>query len=299
MATHFGSLRAFLERCDEHGFGPNEIQRLIESWDVIKLIGEGKLTRETLAQSLVSLVNPYTSERVDLQWGYPRGWRPTTVEAQLSVLREYYSDLDGSHVLGIAQDMEAPEGADGIFVVPKLSRMAEQYETEDPYGAGYGQLLANTVLTHLADKRKFYNYRAGELGSDRLRMRQYTAGVLQSQEADTPGDFLVFPAQTGKKWGGYSPRNARWEMEHGNANAEFPLPAWVGGHILLTNPSRLSEYRHLIIDCPGDEYRFGPGGVFEGCLYFDLFDGGRLYLDYRWLDDPSADAGSGSGFVGA
>ncbi|HRN96592.1 MAG TPA: hypothetical protein PLD54_04050, partial [Candidatus Levybacteria bacterium] len=109
-------------------------------------------------------------------------------------------------------------------------------------------------------------------------------------EADTQGDFLVIAAQTGKKWGGYSPRNACWEIEHGGI--EFPLEPWTVGHILLTNPKRLEKSEHLIIDCPGVEYVYEPA-VGSG-LYFG-FAGDRLLS--RRIDYAVDSCGSGSGFL--
>ena len=242
-------------------------------------------------------VNPFVEEKTDLRWFYSDGWKPTSVEEQLAVLQGFYPDLDGSHVAEIAAGITVPEDADGLFVVPKPSSIAAKLRISDPFGEGYGQMLEASVLAHLASQRKFHNYRAGELTPDRVRVRQSAAYAIRKLEEEQPeGDFLVFPAQTGKKWGGYSPQNAQWNIERKSEN-EFPLPAWCVGHIILTNPTRLDRYEILWIACPGDEYRFEDDVEFQYCLYF-YFNDGQLGFSLRWLDDAVDFCGSASGFSG-
>ncbi|HEY4695056.1 MAG TPA: hypothetical protein VIH52_03820 [Candidatus Nanoarchaeia archaeon] len=292
--TPWGPLKALFERFDEHNFGRTEIQRLVENADTLVQIGNGTLTREVINQIIKQVINPFAKEKVEVRYFYPEGWKPTSVEEQLSVLQGFYPDLDGSHVVEIAGGIIGPLDTDGLFVVPKPSSVAAKLGINDPYGAGYGQLLEAAVLTHLAGQRNFHNYRAGELTPDRVRVRQSTAEALRKLEEATPGDFLVFFAQTGKKWGGYSPRNARWEMER--AASEFALPAWCVGNILLTNPNRLDKFEHLCIDCPGDEYRFKPVGEFELCLCFD-FDSDELHFGRGFVVRANGSYGSASGFA--
>ncbi|HRN96593.1 MAG TPA: hypothetical protein PLD54_04055, partial [Candidatus Levybacteria bacterium] len=171
MATQFGSLKALLERFEEHRFGPAEVQRLVESWDVLARIGKGELTRDMLSQVIMA-INPYTSEKVDVRYFYPRGWKPTKVDEQLAVLQKTYTGLDGSHVVGLAKATPVSADVDGIFVIPKPSSIAAQLGIHDPFGTGYGQLLERGVLTHLGNQRKFYNYRTGQLTPELCRMRQ-------------------------------------------------------------------------------------------------------------------------------
>ena len=294
--TTWGPLKALFERFDEHNFGRTEIQRLVEHADALVQIGNGTLTREIISQIIKQVVNPFAKEKVEVRYFYPDGWKPTSVEEQLSVLQGFYPGLVGSHVVEIAGGIIGPLDADGLFVVPKPGSVAAKLGIEDPFGEGYGQLLETTVLVHLAGQRKFHNYRAGKLTPDRVRVRRSTADALRKLEEKTPGDFLVFLAQTGKKWGGYSPRNSRWEMERGTA--EFALPAWVVGHIVLTNPARLDKNEHLFVDCPGDEYRFEDAAEFPYCLHFRFRDGRLEFLGSGWLDAANDGCGSASGFSG-
>lgn len=286
-----GPTEGLIERFGEHNFGPAEIQRLVESWDVLQGIAQGTIVREALNQSL-STINPYISEWVRPQRVYPKGWKSTS-EDQLAVLRGFYPELDSLHVLRLAQDMRVPLDADGIVVIPKLSRVAEVLGVEDPYGVGYVGLL-EVVCGYLAKKHKFYNYRTEQLTPELCQVRTSTAAAIQTLEQEQEGDFLVFPAQMGTRWAGYSPRNSTWQMEYGST--EFPLDVWAGGNILLTNPEGLGRNDHLIIDCPGTEIRFGPGEAFQYCLDF-YFNEGRLSLGLRWLFNPLYCTGAASGFV--
>ncbi|MEX0621880.1 MAG: hypothetical protein WD187_02720 [Candidatus Woykebacteria bacterium] len=284
------------EKPDPRGFAQN----LISNWGAIQVIGRGVIDQATFEAAVKEVVNPFAEEKEELRWFYPDGWKPTTVEGQLAILQEVYVDLalNGSHVEGYAAGITVPEAADGLFVVPKPSSIAAKLGiTVDPLVEGYGQLLEGSLLDRLEKQRKFKNYRAGQLTPDRVRMRQSAADEIRKLEAEQPeGDFLVFPAQTGMKWGGYSPQNARWDIEHKSEN-EFPLPAWCVGHILLTNPGRLEAYEILWIDCPGDEYRFEGEVGFGRCLYV-RFVGGRLEFCSRWLRHAYDSCGSASGFSG-
>lgn len=269
-------------------------QNLISNWGAVQTIGRGEVDQAAFMEAVKGIVNPYASEQVETRFFYPEGWSPTSVEEQLAVLQWFYPELDGKHVLQLVEGMSVPDGADGLFVIPKLSNIAAKLGIDEPYGKGYGKMLETTVLVHLANQRKFHNYRTGEMGADRLHIRQSAAEAIRSLEAETQGDFLILPAQTGMKWGGYSPRNARWEMEHGTT--EFPLEAWVVGHILLTNPERLGRYQDLVIDCPGVDYRLRHGDGPDDCLYFS-FDYGKLYLGNGWVGGADDVTGSASGFL--
>lgn len=272
MATQFGSLRAFLERCDEHGFGPVEIQRLVESWDILKLIGEGTLTREMLKQITEQAVNPFVGEKTEHLDLY-------TVEEQVKALQELYPDMDSSQVVKLSKRIPVPYHAGGLFVIPKPSSVAARMGINDPYGAGYYQLLETTVLVYLARQQKFSNWLEEETGRGHLRMRESTADALQRLEEEQSGDYLVFAAQLGTKWDRYIPHDAKSEMEL--SNNEFPLPAWVVGHILLTGCEIHGEFEHVIIDCVGDEYLFEPDIVFSNYLFF-IFGRSESVLSHRW-----------------
>ena len=271
------------------------LQNLISNWGAVQVIGRGEIDQATFQVAIKDIVNPFVEDKTNLRWFYPRGWEPIGVLEQLSVLQGFYPDLNGSRVIDIAARITVPKAADGLFVCPKPSGVAAKLGISEPFGEGYGQMLEASVLDHLARQRRFYNCHGGNMTSDDVRMRQTAVDAIRKLEAEHPeGDFLVFPAQTGLKWGGYSPQNACWEIEH-KSEFEFPLPAWFGGHIILSNQARLKAHEILVIDCPGDKYRFGGGSA--ECLSFS-FDSGRLVFGGKWLNYSSGLSGSASGFFG-
>jgi len=267
--------------------------------DVHGSYGSGRTTRsytpDELKLHIARTVDLVANESVSRE-------RLESLEAQLRDVKNAFADftakfdLNDTRIKGKAEAMSTIKGAEGLFVVPKASSVAARLGIYDPLGAGYGQLLKATIFTFLAKQRAF---RVGvkDLAVERLRMRESAANALRTleQEIQGEGDFLVFPAQTGMKYGGYSVRNARWEIEH--AEWEFPLPTWCVGYMLLANPQRFRQGgRWLGIDCPGDECRTVDGGEFDRILCF-AFDSKTLHLNARRVDRPDGRFGSASGWA--
>lgn len=243
------------------------------------------------------ITNPFWDEKIEPALEYPKNWEPVSITEQLEALRSFYPDLDSSHVESIAENISAPEAADGVFVVPKPSSVAAKRGIEDPFGKGYRRLLEVTVLDHIVKQRNFLYYRGLDVTDDTHRMGQLASDAISRMEEEQSGDYLVFAAQTGKKWAGSSPSFARWEMEHGVR--EFPLPSWCAAHIILTNPKRLEKYEDLGIDCPGDEYRFRGSPEIPNCFsfYFDSFGGDGLWFSTTVGQGGRYRSGSASGFL--
>jgi hypothetical protein len=258
----------------------------------------GDIAEAAIAELLSHIVNPYANERLEPRFFYPEGYTPNSVEEQLTRLLVHLDWLDTSHVEWLAASwaMDTYLQADGLYVVPKPSVLAAHLELSDHWN-NFGLLTEQGPLAVLAASRKFTNYRAGELGPDRYRLAVSARVALEQLEAEQPGDLLVFPAQTGKLYAGFSPRNSRWETEHVTNPSQWPMPAYVDGWIIAANPHRLEKYEHLVIDCPGDEYRFEADGEFDEVLYFYVNGDGALYCDYRWTVDPYDGCGSASGFL--
>lgn len=268
----------------------NFLQRLNESWGAVQQLGRGKAVRDSAV--LVDEANPYASEKTTPRLKYPRGWQPKNVEQQVEILREFYPMLDVSMVGEIARSLHVPSAADGLFVVPKLSAVASD-RIDNPYNTNYG-VMVESVLRKIAEKRALKNWREGQLGATQLRLRETTLEALQRLEKQTEGDYLVFPAQTGRKYAGYSVCNSRWEIEHNTP--EFCLEAWCGTHILLTHPERLTKNTDSFVDLPGTEYSLGSDCEFGNQLYF-LFSVGRLHFTCGLVSYVSRLSGSASGFA--
>lgn len=239
--------------------------------------------------------NPYADEKVDPRFFYPNGYQPRSVGQQVKTILGHLSGLDVSHVEALAASWDKYEQADGLYVVPKPSVLARYLSITDHWD-NFGLLTEQGPLAALVKRRKFTNWRANELGPDRYRLADSAKLALKALEAEQPGDVLVFPAQTGKLFAGFSVRNARWVIEHAANPSQWPLPGYVAGWMVFANQRRLTRYEHLVIDCPGDELRFGPVGEFGFALYFN-FDNDGLYCFGGWIDRPSGRYGSASGFA--
>lgn len=272
-------------------------QNLIERWGAVQLIGRGEVTQAKLIEALSHIeTNPYASEKVKASFSYPSGYKPKSVGDQVKVLLARYDWLDVRHIDSIAKSWGKFAQADGLYVIPKPTSLASRLDIAEHW-ANFGLLTEQGPLEALASQRKFTNLRAGRLGLDRYRLAASAKSALEALEAEQPeGDLLVFPAQTGKLLAGFSPRNSRWDIEHATNPAQWPLPAYVVGWIVYCNPHRLEKYDHLVIDCPGDEYRFGGSAEAGLVLCFD-FDGGELCCYCGDGAYPNGSCGSGSGFL--
>lgn len=266
----------------------------METGGAVQKIGRGEVTQAELVDALTHIQNqnPYASEHTTPRFFYPEGYKPNLVEEQVRLLLELMPDLDASHVEAISKSWQTPDEADGIYVIRKPSVVAVRRGVENPWN-DFGTLAEKGPLADIAAQRRFTNYRAGQLGPDRYRATNSAKDPLRALEAEQPGDFLVFPASTGRLFAGYSPRNSRWEVEH--SESRFPMLLYVGGEILLGNPHRFTRNKDLALDCPGDEYRFGDSAEFGDVLCFSFRDG-RLACGRRPADDPRDRCGSGFGF---
>lgn len=95
------------------------------------------------------------------------------------------------------------------------------------------------------------------LNRKHLRSKEKTAQA-QAKLDEQPGDFWVFPFQFGKRWRGYSVRNAQVRF----AKKEFGLGPYEVAILLLTHPDRITDSGHLCICCAGYEYAPFSNGDF-------------------------------------
>jgi hypothetical protein len=238
-------------------------------------------------------VNPYADEKADSERCYPKDYRPTAPSTQYNKLHKLYPKLDGTHIPEITRALGRLRKSEELYqVVPKLSIVARLHGIEDPFGTGYGQCL-EIMLEHMGKAfPNFVNYRKGKLTDYNVRLLAETREYLEKLEAETPGDFLVIPMQSGKLYRGYSVQNARIEADNAN---QWVFPTWIVGHHLLTHPKRLPDEGFLSIDNGGDEYSPSAGGRFTSSLSFNFWDG-LFKLDNNWASSVSPGYGSASGF---
>jgi len=251
------------------------LQRLIENGDELQADIVASIRR-------LSLSNQYADEEEESNYGYLSGYKPKSMTEQTNFLRQLIPDIGYANEKLAEQPL--PQGAEGYFAIPRWQKIAPTY----------GEALQK-VLDLIKQTRdgKFYNYREGQLGSDRLRQHAKTAKVGAKLGQEQEGyDILVVPCQFGIKHRGRSVRRAREVM---NAQ-EFGLGAFAVACMILTHPERLKHYDDLWIDCAGDEYDPVADGSFGGAPIFS-FGGGGVGFGGDYVGIADGDCGAASGFV--
>lgn len=141
---------------------------------------------------------------------------------------------------------------------------------------------------------KFYNYREGNLGPNRLREHKRTVAMWKTLcDQQTGHDILVVPAQFTLRHKGRSVRRACKVM---NAS-EFGLGAFAVGIMLLTHPKRLQHYDDLWIDCAGDEDDDTGDDVRFSFVPCFIFADDGVGFGTRWFGNVNDHCGSASAFL--
>jgi hypothetical protein len=249
------------QRLNEHG---NELKA-----GIAKLIAE------------LSVTDRFKDEEARSSYGYLSGYKPQPIADQIARLCELFPGIGG--YAENADGHALADGAEGWFAIPRWDKIAPTY----------GEAVQKVLdLIKQTRNGKFYNYREGQLGPDRLKQSDRTVAAFEKFGEDQGDDILIIPAQFGIRHRGRSVRRAR-EVFVGN---EFGLGAFAIGIMLLTHPERLQNVDDLWIDCSGDEYAPGADGGFSGAPIFS-FRGGEVEFGGRWLDSADGRCGSASGFV--
>jgi len=252
-------------------------QRVIEHGDDF---AEAIRTAAITSLKDLSVSDKYKDEEVQSNYAYPKGYKVKGITEQTNILRQLFPGI------GFADEKIAeqplPTNAEGWFAIPKWQTLAPTY----------GEAVEK-VLAMIASKRKFYNYRDGQLGAEYLRQHAKTVKMFQKLgDEQKDFDILVVPAQFGLRHKGRSVRRAR---EVFTAN-EFGLGAFAIGIMVLTHPERLVQWEQLHVDCAGDEFAPGAGGDFSSAPFFD-FDGGGVEFGARWYVYADGHYGSASAFL--
>ena len=217
-----------------------------------------------------SVSNQYANEEVSSNYAYPKEYKgPKSIEEQIKALAEILN-LDPTSTLEYAKNLpELPEGAEGWFAIPSVSALAKKHfpEVTDPAE----QYCRAVQLIHqkIADSRSFYNYRDGQITTDRLRVHARTAHALDQIVETQSGDILIVAAQFGMRHCGKSVRRAR-EVFVAN---EFGLGSLAVGSMLLTHPEREVQREQLHMDCAGDDFAPDADGQFSDAPIFYFVDG--------------------------
>ena len=255
------------------GLDKDNIQKLIENGDEFQ-------ARIVTGIKELSMSNQFADEEVRSSYAYPKGYKVKGITEQTNILRQLFPGV------GFADEKLAeqplPPNAEGWFAIPKWQTLAPTY----------GEAVEK-VLAMIASKRKFYNYRDGQLGAEYLRQHAKTVKMFQKLgDEQKDFDILVVPAQFGLRHKGRSVRRAR---EVFTAN-EFGLGAFAIGIMLLTHPEREVQWEPLHVDCAGDEFSPFAGGGFSSAPVF-FFSDGEVRFYAVWCDNADGHYGSASAFV--
>jgi len=223
-----------------------------------KLVEKGDEFQDDIVASIrkLSVSNQFADEEAESSYGYLSGYKPKGITEQTNRLRELIPGV------GFADEKLAeqplPAGAEGWFAIPKWQTIAPTY----------GEALQKVLdLIKKTRNGKFYNYREGQLGADRLRQHPKTAKAFEKLcEQQKDHDILVVPCQFGKLHAGRSVRRAREVMPM----SQFGLDPFAIACMVLTHPERLQHYDDLWVDCAGAEYDYDADGRWDSapCFYF-------------------------------
>ena len=249
------------------------IQKLIENGDKFQ-------ARIITGIKELSVSNQFAHEEVESSYAYPKGYKIKGITEQTNILRQLFPGIGSANKKIAKQPL--PPNAEGWFAIPKWQTLAPTY----------GEAVQK-VLAMIASKRKFYNYRDGQLGAEYLRQHAKTAKMFQKfGDEQKDYDILVVPAQFGLRHRGRSVRRAR-EVFQAN---EFGLGAFAVGIMLLTHPEREVQWEQLHVDCAGDEFAPGADGGFSCALIFYFCVGGVEFCA-RWFGCARGFYGSASAFL--
>lgn len=249
------------------------IQKLIENGDEFQ-------ARIITGIKELSVSNQFADEEVESSYAYPKGYKVKGITEQTNILRQLFPGIGFADEKIAEQPLQV--NAEGWFAIPKWQTLAPTY----------GEAVEK-VLAMIASKRKFYNYRDGQLGAEYLRQHAKTAKMFQKLgDEQKDYDILVVPAQFGLRHRGRSVRRAR-EVFQAN---EFGLGAFAVGIMLLTHPEREVQWEQLHIDCAGDEFAPDADGDFSYAPFFGFY-GGEVKFDAYWFGRADEYCGSASAFL--
>lgn len=168
---------------------------------------------------------------------YPDIYRAETVDEHVRMLRTAFP---GRGLFSFDQErVKAPllPGAEAKFAMPPWWRIA------DTYNEAVERLLQKLRANYDLDQ---------EDDADALRQHPRSVemwGRLRKQQGDK--DIYILDAQFGMRWRGISALDVRESCAGSN---EYPLGAYGGLMMMLTNSTRLIDGMSLSCDFAGDDY---------------------------------------------
>jgi hypothetical protein len=262
-----------------------------------KLIANGDELQARVISAIreLSVPNEFADEEVESIYGYLSGYKPNrdqaieiivaNFEGQVSVLDKLINCGKRFNPDWIVRvNSLCPQWVEKFFASFDWHKIAPTYEKA---------LQKALDLIKQTRNGKFYNYREGKIGPERLRIRAKTTKALETLGQQQEGnDILVIPCQFGLRHRGRSVRRALEVMP----TMEFGNDPFTIACMILTHPERLQYYDDLWIDCAGAEYDCDEDGSFSGAPCFSFIDG-RVRFDGFYADNANDHYGSSSGFL--
>lgn len=227
--------------------------------------------------------NQYPITEPDRSFYLPEDFTPTSVANCISLLEEYYEDLN---VQGLEEKiLEAEKKADKLAkkygltrqriiltAVPSLEVATKVKDLKSEHGL----VIERVAFPFLKDQYKkvndlpFVNNRSGEMGKGYLEPLKAYKCFLKSLTDDVNIVPLLVDA-----FQGYSSSACRFELEH--YPQIIPSGSYIIAYLLAEMPQIMSKYEHLKFDAPGDLYDWYGQRHFSGSLYFDVHGNGLRF----------------------
>ena len=239
------------------------------------------MNEQNATPDVASASNQFADEEVQSSYAYPKGYKgPRPISEQVRCVQGLFPNIGSANEQLVERPF--PRIAEGYFAIPRWECVAPTY----------GEAV-EIVLAMIASRRKFTNYRGGQLGAEYLRQHAKTVKMFQKL-GDEQKDFgtLVVPAQFGLRHKGRSVRRAREVF----AESEFGLGAFAVGIMMLTHPEREVQWKQLHVVCAGDEFSPCANGNFLNVPIFQFSDG-EVRFFASWCGNAYENYGSASAFV--
>ena len=227
-----------------------------------------------LITKLSSTEKKFSNEKVTTSLTYPKTYNPnrSIIDRvnELSAILSLNPQQALTFVDQVLSKTKVPADFDGFLATPSLSALAEKYfpgttDLHEQYCKAV-QLLLDKVKA----SRDFYNYREGEIDPAHLQQMFRTISMLAKATEQQPGDILVFPFQSGKKYPGYSPQNTQECFE--DTADEFGMRSLDGLSLALTDLGRFSTFEELDPDLVGDMFSPDGDGSFSESPSLGFYD---------------------------
>lgn len=137
-------------------------------------------------------------------------------------------------------------------IVPKIAAFGRIRSIDDPYGEGYGMVLAHVLETMGNRRIGFHNRRKTELLPKEIRLKAHWRAIIEQEEAQIEGDYLPLYLNFVQLYGGYTSRD---DQAVTLQDKYLALSSFYAAAYLLILPDKLIDWDNLYLLCHADEYR--------------------------------------------